>query len=64
MPLTTAALSTTALICFVHALITVPLLFHSTELDSWQLVASSVWLDVGICFLFGAKPYWQVYLRR
>ncbi|MDN3379343.1 MULTISPECIES: hypothetical protein [unclassified Pseudoalteromonas] len=64
MPLTTAALSTIALICVARALIAVPLLIRSTELDIWQLVASSVWLYVGICFLLGAKAYWQVYHRH
>ncbi|TGE83026.1 hypothetical protein C7Y70_11555 [Pseudoalteromonas sp. KS88] len=64
MPLTTAALSTIALICVARALIAVPLLIRSTELDIWQLVASSVWLYVGICFLLGAKVYWQVYHRH
>ncbi|MGS0536848.1 hypothetical protein [Pseudoalteromonas sp. SaAl2] len=64
MPLTTAALSIIALICVARALIAVPLLIRSTELDIWQLVASSVWLYAGICFLIGAKPYWQDYHRH
>ncbi|WP_392344300.1 hypothetical protein [Pseudoalteromonas prydzensis] len=55
MPLITAALSTIALICVARALIAVPLLIRSIELDIWQLIASSVWLYVGTCFLLGAK---------
>ena len=55
IPLTTAALATIALICIIRALIAAPLLIRSTELDIWQLVASSIWLYVGICFLLGAK---------
>ena len=61
MPLTTEALSTIALICVVRALIAVPLLIRSTELDILQLVSSSVWLYIGIYFLLDAKPYWQIY---
>jgi hypothetical protein len=53
MPLLKSALVTIAFICLVRALITVPYLI-SSRLDIWELVASSGWFFVGVCFLMGA----------
>ena len=59
IPLTTAALSTIALISVVRGLIAVPLLIRSAELDAWQLIASSIWFYVGMCYFLGAKQHFN-----
>lgn len=53
IPLIKSALVTIAFICLARALSTVPYLI-SSPLDIWELVASSGWLFVGVCFLMGA----------
>ena len=53
IPLLKSALVTIAFICLVRALSTVPYLI-SSHLDMWELVASSGWFFVGVCFLMGA----------
>ena len=53
IPLLKSALVTIAFICLARAFITVPYLI-SSPLDIWELVASSGWFFVGICFLIGA----------
>lgn len=53
IPLLRPALVTISLICLARALIAVPYLLSST-LDVWELVASSGWFFVGICFSMGA----------
>ena len=53
IPLLKSALVTIAFICLVRALVTVPYLI-SSHLDVWELVASSGWFFVGVCFLMGA----------
>ncbi len=53
IPLLKTALVTIAFICLVRALSTVPYLI-SSPLDMWELVASSGWFFVGVCFLMGA----------
>lgn len=53
IPLLKTALVTIAFICLVRALSTVPYLI-SSHLDMWELVASSGWFFVGVCFLMGA----------
>jgi len=51
--LITPALITIALLCITRALIAIPFLVRPTGVDVWEVVASSVWLFVGICYLFG-----------
>ena len=53
IPLLKSALVTIAFICLVRALSTVPYLI-SSPLDIWELVATSGWFFVGVCFLMGA----------
>lgn len=53
IPLLKSALVTISFICLVRAVITVPYLLFS-KLDVWEVLASSGWFFVGICFLMGA----------
>ncbi|WDE06309.1 hypothetical protein SG34_005125 [Thalassomonas viridans] len=54
LPLLTPALVTIALLCTVRGLIAVPFFLTPAGADLWQIIASSVWLYVGICFIAGA----------
>lgn len=54
VPLLKSALITISLLCILRALIAIPTLYNSIGLDIWQIVASTVWLYVGICFLAGS----------
>lgn len=53
IPFLKSALVTISLICLIRAVLAVPYLFLP-KLDRWQLVASSGWFLVGVCFLVGA----------
>ncbi len=59
IPLLKSALVTIAFICLVRALITLPYLV-SSPLDVWELVASTGWFFVGVCFLMGALEQFSV----
>jgi len=48
------ALSTIAFVCTLRGLIAIPSFFILESLDIWELIASSIWLFVGICFLAGS----------
>jgi hypothetical protein len=48
------ALMTIALLCLLRGLIAIPSFFLLEHLDKWQLIASSTWLFVGVCFLAGS----------
>lgn len=53
LPLLKSALITITILCILRALSAIPSLVYANDLDLWQLVASSVWLYTGICFLAG-----------
>lgn len=53
IPFLMSALVTISLICLVRALVAIPYLL-SPKVDTWELVASSVWFFVGFCFSIGA----------
>jgi hypothetical protein len=53
IPLLMIALVSISLICLIRGLVTVPYLL-SSKLDTWELIASSGWFFVGVCFLMGA----------
>lgn len=53
VPLIRSALITIALLCTLRGLIAIPTFLTSTGFDIWQIVASSVWFYVGICFSLG-----------
>lgn len=52
LPLLKSALAAISIICLVRAVVAVPYLL-SSKLDIWELVASSGWFFVGVCFLIG-----------
>jgi hypothetical protein len=54
VPLLKSALITIASLCILRALIAIPTFATSIGLDVWQIVASSVWFYVGICFVAGS----------
>jgi len=53
VPLLRSALASIALLCILRALVAIPYLSTQVGIDIWEVIASSVWLYVGICFLFG-----------
>ncbi len=53
VPLSTPALMTIALLCTLRGLIIIPTLMSVNGIDVWQVVASAIWLYVGICFIVG-----------
>jgi len=54
IPLLKSALITISLLCILRGLIAIPFLVTPAGLDVWQIIASSVWLYVGICFMAGS----------
>ncbi len=54
VPLLKSALMTIAVLCTLRGLIAIPTFFTAIGLDIWQIVASTVWLYVGICFAVGS----------
>lgn len=54
VPLVKPALITIALLCAVRGLIGIPTFVTAAGLDIWQIVASTVWLYVGVCFIAGS----------
>lgn len=54
IPLLKSALTTIALLCILRGLIAIPVLLTPAGLDVWQLVASSFWFYVGVCFMIGS----------
>lgn len=54
VPLLKPALITIATLCTLRGLIVIPSFVTSTGFDIWQIVASTVWFYVGICFIAGS----------
>ena len=54
LPLLKSALITIAILCTLRGLIAIPTFVTSSGLDIWQIVASTVWFYVGICFIAGS----------
>jgi len=54
VPLLKSALITIATLCTLRGLIVIPSFVTSTGFDIWQIVASTVWFYVGICFIAGS----------
>ena len=52
--LTRTALIAIATLCIIRSLIIIPALMRA---DTWNIIASSVWLYVGVCFLVGAITF-------
>ncbi|WDD99967.1 hypothetical protein [Thalassomonas actiniarum] len=60
LPLLTPALITIALLCTVRGIIAVPFFLTPGGFDLWEVIASSVWLYVGICFIAGSVEHLSV----
>jgi len=60
VPLIKMALITIAILCTLRGLIVVPTLITAVELDVWEIIASTVWFYVGICFIAGSMEYYRV----
>lgn len=54
IPLLKSALVIISLLCLARGVYISPLFFKLHILGIWQIVASSVWFFVGVCFLAGA----------
>ncbi len=57
VPLTKPALMTIAVLCTLRGLIAIPTFYTQVGFDIWQIIASTVWFYVGICFLVGSVEY-------
>lgn len=57
VPLVKPALITIALLGTVRGLIGIPMFVSTAGVDIWQVVASTVWLYVGVCFIAGSIEY-------
>lgn len=51
VPLLKPALVTISVLCTLRGLSSIPILITPTGLDVWELIASTVWFYVGICFI-------------
>jgi len=60
IPLVYPALITISVLCLSRGVVAIPSLLTSTELDLWQLIASSVWFYVGICFTLGSIEQYTI----
>ena len=54
VPLIKPALITIACLCTVRGVIGIPTFVTAAGVDIWQIVASTVWLYVGVCFIVGS----------
>jgi hypothetical protein len=54
VPFLKSALIAIATLCILRGLIAIPKFVTPLGLDIWQIVASTVWLYVGICFFVGS----------
>lgn len=48
------ALITIAILCTLRGVIAIPTFITSSGIDVWQVIASTVWLYVGMCFIGGS----------
>jgi len=60
VPLLKSALITIAVLCTLRGLIAIPTFVTSSGLDIWQVVASTVWFYVGICFIVGSVEQYRL----
>ncbi|KZN57983.1 hypothetical protein N473_26525 [Pseudoalteromonas luteoviolacea CPMOR-1] len=45
---------TIALLCTLRGLLAIPTFVTPSGFDIWQIVASTIWLYVGFCFMAGS----------
>ena len=60
LPLLRSALITIALLCTLRGLIAIPTFVTPSGFDIWQIVASTTWFYVGICFLVGSIEQYKL----
>lgn len=60
IPLLKSALITIAILCTLRGVIAIPTFVISGNWDIWQVVASSTWFYVGICFGVGSIEQYKV----
>jgi hypothetical protein len=60
VPLLKPALITISFLCTFRALLAIPILIKPNGYDIWEIVASSVWLYVGVCFIFGTIEQYKL----
>ena len=60
VPLLKSALITIATLCILRGLIAIPTFVTPTGADIWQIVGSTVWFYVGICFLTGSVEQYKL----
>ena len=60
IPLLKTALITISILCLLRVMVVFPSLLYSSFTDTWQLIATSVWLFLGICFLVGSADQFGV----
>lgn len=54
VPLLKSALITIALFCTLRGIFGIPTFVNSMGVDLWQVIASTVWFYVGVCFVAGS----------
>ncbi len=60
VPQLKSALITIAVLCTLRGLIAIPTFVTSSGFDTWQIVASTVWFYVGICFIAGSIEQYRL----
>ena len=60
LPLLRSALITITLLCTLRGLIAIPTFVTPSGFDIWQIVASTIWFYVGICFLVGSIEQYRL----
>jgi len=60
VPLLKSALITIAILCTLRGLIAIPTFVTPSGFDIWQIVASTVWFYVGICFIAGSIEQYRL----
>jgi len=60
VPLLKPALITIATLCTLRGIIAIPSFNTSAGLDVWQIIASTVWFYVGVCYIVGSVEHHKV----
>jgi hypothetical protein len=60
VPHTKLALIVIAILCILRGLIAIPTFTHAAGIDLWQIIASTLWFYVGICFFVGSVDQYSL----
>jgi hypothetical protein len=60
IPLIKPALITIAFLSTLRGIIAIPTFYNHVGIDTWQIIASTVWFYVGICFFIGSFEHHKV----